>query len=102
MILLDAAGGAVVKWGHVKEATSRVCRGGLPCNEPGEPFPTGIQDRRGLRGVSENAGGGMHTHGLDGACVCFDGKPLPSVVGNPGGESGGGNAMGAEHLYPAL
>ena len=55
-----------------------------------------------MRGVLGDARGGLRADGVEGARVRSDGKPLPSAGGNAGGEFGGGDAMGAEHLYQAV
>ena len=44
----------------------------------------------------------MRRDGLAVACMGIDGQPLSLVPGNAGSESGGGNALVAEHLRESL
>ena len=46
--------------------------------------------------------GSMRRDGLAVACMGIDGQPLSLVPGNAGSESGGGNALVAEHLRESL
>lgn len=76
-----------LKRGHAEEAESGICGGGQPRDEPGGPFAKGVPDRRGLRDVSGDAGGGLRADGVEGACVGMDCR-RDEGLGHCGGRSG--------------